>query len=160
MQYYPAIHYLPHENPMVMVEKVHLINDEQCICSVQVNKNGILAPFLDENNTLPNLYAIELMAQTIGVWNGYHGIINNRKPQLGMLLGGRSIKTSLSSFPHYSHLIIHANLVLFDTKLANFDCQIKIGDQSVVSGKLNVYEPDKTELAFLFGEKRLGEENK
>ncbi|NUF48703.1 ApeP family dehydratase [Gilliamella sp. ESL0250] len=160
MQYYPAIYYLPHEKPMVMVEKVHLIDDEQCICSVQVNKNGILAPFLNENNELPNLYTIELMAQTIGVWNGYHGIINNKKPQLGMLLGGRSIKTSLPTFPHYSNLIIHANLVLFDTKLANFDCQIKIDDQCVVSGKLNVYEPDQTELDYLFGQNRLGEEKK
>ncbi|OCG21458.1 MULTISPECIES: ApeP family dehydratase [unclassified Gilliamella] len=158
MQYYPATYYLPHEEPMVMLEKVHLIDDEQCICSVQVNKNGILAPFLNEDNALPNLYAVELMAQTIGVWNGYHGIINNKKPQLGMLLGGRTIKTSLPTFPHESDLIIQANLVLFDSKLAIFDCQIKINEQCVVSGKLNVYEPDQTEIDYLFGQNRLGEE--
>ncbi|OCG25448.1 hypothetical protein A9G11_02140 [Gilliamella sp. wkB108] len=156
MQYYPAIDYLPHETPMVMIEKVHLIDEERCICSVQVNNGGILAPFLDKDNSLPNFYTIELMAQTIGVWNGYHGMAKNEKPLLGMLLGGRSIKTTLTSFPLYSELIIQVNLVLCDAKLANFDCQITIDQQCVASGKLNVYEPDHLELEQLFGDRCLG----
>lgn len=156
MQYYPAKNYLPHETPMVMIDKVHLINEEHCICSVKVNKNGILAPFLNSDNSLPNYYAIELMAQTIGIWNGYHGIVKNQQPQLGMLLGGRTIKTTMVSFPHHSQLVIQTNLVLSDTKLANFDCQISIDKQCIASGKLNVYEPDSLELEQLFGEKRLG----
>lgn len=156
MQYYPASDYLPHEAPMVMIDKVHLVDEEHCICSVQVNQDGILAPFLNNDKALPNFYTIELMAQTIGIWNGYHGMSKDKKPQLGMLLGGRAIKTTLTAFPHLSQLIIQANLVLSDAKLANFDCQINIDQQCVASGKLNVYEPDHTELQYLVGEKRLG----
>lgn len=155
MKYYPANHYLPHEKPMVMIEKVHLIDDQQCICSVQTHQDGILSPFLNNNGTLPNFYAIELMAQTIGVWNGYHSLKNNKKCNLGMLLGGRTIKTTSPTFPSDSFLIIEANLVLRDNKLANFDCTISIDQQCYVTGKLNVYEPDEAELTYLFGEKRL-----
>ncbi|WP_267362163.1 3-hydroxy-fatty acyl-ACP dehydratase [Gilliamella sp. B2772] len=155
MQYQPASYYLPHRTPMIMIEKVHLVDEKQCICSVQVTKDGILSPFLTDNYQLPNFYAIELMAQTIGVWNGYHDSQKNHSPQLGMLLGGRAIKTNLPSFELNSELIITANLVLFDSKLANFDCDISINQQCVASGKLNVYEPDPSELDQLFGSQRL-----
>lgn len=157
MKYDLATHYLPHETPMVMIDKVHLVDDETCICSVNVSKHSILAPFLNADDTLPNLYAIELMAQTVGVWNGFHGIKSNHTARLGMLLGGRAIKMSLNAFPTNSELLIHAKLVLADSKLANFDCQIRINENCVATGKLNVYEPDEEELAHLFGSKRLGE---
>ena len=157
MNYHPASYYLPHQTPMVMVENIHLINEEKCICSVRTHETGILAPFLNEDKLLPNFYAIEIMAQTIGVWNGYHSLLNNKIPSLGMLIGGRAIKTTLPAFPYDSHLMIHANLVLNDSKLANFDCQIFIDQQCVVKGKLNVYEPDESELEDLFGDNRLGD---
>lgn len=156
MQYHLASYYLPHEKPMVMIEKVHFVDAQQCICSVEVNKQGILSPFLNEDDTLPNFYAIELMAQTIGVWNGYHGIMSNKKPTLGMLLGGRAIKTTLDAFPCNSLLMIQADLVLHDAKLANFESKITINQQIVVTGKLNVYEPDESELDDLFSQQRFG----
>ncbi|WP_279084871.1 3-hydroxy-fatty acyl-ACP dehydratase [Gilliamella apis] len=156
MQYQSVNSYLPHKTPMIMIDKVHLVNNKQSICSVKVTKDGILSPFLNRDNQLPNFFAIELMAQTIGVWNGYHDTKKNHSPQLGMLLGGRAIKTTLPAFTLNSELIITANLVLFDAKLANFDCNITINQQCVASGKLNVYEPDQSELAQLFGSQRLG----
>ncbi|MCX8573714.1 MULTISPECIES: 3-hydroxy-fatty acyl-ACP dehydratase [unclassified Gilliamella] len=156
MQYHLASYYLPHEKPMVMIEKVHFVDAQQCICSIEVNKQGILSPFLNEDDTLPNFYAIELMAQTIGVWNGYHGMVSDKKPTLGMLLGGRAIKSTLDAFPCNSHLMIHANLVLNDAKLANFECKIMINQEIVTTGKLNVYEPDECELDNLFGQQRFG----
>ena len=156
MQYQSASFYLPHKTPMIMIDKVHLVDDKQSICSVKVTKDGMLSPFLNDDDQLPNFFAIELMAQTIGVWNGYHDTKKNHSPQLGMLLGGRAIKTTLPVFALNSELIITANLVLFDAKLANFDCHITINQQCVASGKLNVYEPDQSELAQLFGSQRLG----
>lgn len=149
MKYSLAEKYLPHGVPMVMVQNVHLVDNEHCICSVQVSRDGILAPFLNSQYALPNFYCIELMAQTIGVWSGYHGIQSQRPPQLGMLLGGRALKTTVTQFPEHSQLIIKASLVLADAKLANFDCQIMLGEQCVASGKLNVYEPDQAELTKL-----------
>ena len=155
MQYKSASDYLPHRTPMIMINKVHLVDDKQCICSVEVSKNGILSPFLTNDDQLPNFYAIELMAQTIGVWNGYHDSKKSHSPQLGMLLGGRAIKTTVPAFALNSELMITANLVLFDSKLANFDCDICINQQCVASGKLNVYEPDHNEFDQLFGLQRL-----
>ena len=157
MEYELAKHYLPHDTPMVMIQNVHLINNEQCICSVEVSRQSILAPFLNDQFALPNYYAIELMAQTIGVWNGYHGQKNEHQTKIGMLLGGRSIDLSVTQFPLNSLLMIQAKLILHDNKLASFECQLTIDDTCVATGRLNVYEPDKSELAVLFGKPRLGE---
>lgn len=65
---YSAEHYLPHQSPMVMLDDVHSVGEDGAECSVTLSKDGVLAPFLDAQGRLPNWFAIELMAQTIGVW--------------------------------------------------------------------------------------------
>lgn len=144
--------YLPHASPMLMLETVHQVTSEYCLCSAVVSPESVLAPFLNEDGTLANWFGIELMAQTIGVWNGYHGLCEDRQPKLGMLLGGRGFKTELTTYPAKSELFIHAHLFLQDGKLANFECQIEINHQIVAQGKLNVYEPDENEAKILFGD--------
>jgi len=44
-QFEPAISYLPHDTPMVLIDKVLAVGEEQAICQVGVAKEGILAPF-------------------------------------------------------------------------------------------------------------------
>lgn len=151
-QYLAPTHYLPHASPMMMLGCVHDVTDEYCLCSVVVSSESVLAPFLNEDGTLANWFGIELMAQAIGVWNGYHSYNTDFQPKLGMLLGGRGFKANLTTYPANSELFIHAHLFLQDGKLANFECQIKINDQIVAQGKLNVYEPDENESKMLFGD--------
>ncbi|MDF7670610.1 hypothetical protein PT276_05285 [Orbaceae bacterium ESL0721] len=147
--------YLPHTAPMILLDHLVFIDEKQCICKVTITPSGRLSPFLNSNNELPSWFAMELMAQTIGVWNGYHGQIRQHKPKLGMLLGCRGFKSKLANFPIYSSLEIDANLNFHDNKLANFDCHINLtnenhNQENVCHAKLNVYEPDENELALLF----------
>ena len=62
-----AADYLPHESPMVLLENIIDVTEETALCSVVVSENGVLAPFLNARGALPAWYAIELIAQTIGV---------------------------------------------------------------------------------------------
>lgn len=151
-QFEDAKHYLPHEQPMVLVETVHDVGPEHAICGVTVSENGILAPFINEQGELPAWFAIEMMAQTIGVWSGWHGIQQNKTPRLGLLLGTRAFKSELSAFPADSQLTIHVQLLLRDDKLGNFDCRIEWNDQIVTQAKLNVYEPDDQEIEHLINQ--------
>lgn len=144
-----AIDYLPHELPMVLVETVHGVGDDHASCEVLVSKDGILAPFINESNVIPAWFAIEMMAQTIGVWCGWHALKQNKQPRLGLLLGTRAFKSSISEFPIGSRLFIFINLRLRDNKLANFDCRIELDGKTVTQAKLNVYEPDDSEIAQL-----------
>ncbi|QUY49198.1 hotdog family protein [Serratia plymuthica] len=145
-RYHTAEYYLPHASPMVLLERVLEVGEEQAQCAVTVSPDGVLAPFLDAQGALPGWYGMELMAQTIGVWSGWHGRQHARPPQLGMLLGGRAIHCELSVFPAGSELRVSVQQLLKDEKLASFDCEISIDNVRVAQGRLNTYQPDQQEI--------------
>lgn len=149
MEFQPAAYYLPHESPMVFLEKVCAVDDDRAICEVKVSTEGILSPFLNEHKALPAWFAIEMMAQTIGVWRGWHGMKNNETPRLGMLLGARGLKSTLPEYPHNSLLRVSVTQQLQDDKLASFDCYLEINGERITQARLNVYQPDDQELTQL-----------
>ena len=145
-----AAQFLPHAAPMVLLETVIEVTTETARCSVNVSKDSVLAPFLNAQGALPAWYALELIAQTIGVWSGWHGAHSGESPQLGMLLGGRGLKCTVSEFAAGSELVIDVSMVLRDEKIASFEGVISIkGEQDnlqVAKGRLNTYQPDKDEI--------------
>ncbi|AWH88879.1 ApeP family dehydratase [Limnobaculum parvum] len=149
MDFQPATYYLPHESPMVFLEKVCAVDNDSAICEVKISTEGILAPFLNERKALPAWFAIEIMAQAIGVWRGWHGIKKSETPRLGMLLGARGLKSTLHEYPYNSILRVSVALQLQDDKLASFDCHLEIDGEQIIQARLNVYQPDELELARL-----------
>lgn len=149
--YLPAEHYLPHAAPMVLIEEVIDVGEQGAHCRVRVSKTGILAPFLTAGDALPAWFAIELMAQTVGVWSGWHGKLHGAAPQLGLLLGGRGIKCAVAEFAHGSLLDVRVEMMLRDEKLANFECVITLTDsendrREIAHARLNTYQPDADEI--------------
>ncbi|AJJ63110.1 ApeP family dehydratase [Yersinia aldovae] len=141
-----AEYYLPHQSPMVMLDQVYAVGEEGAECRVTLSEDGVLAPFLDAQGCLPNWFAIELMAQTIGVWRGWHGLEQATQPTIGMLLGGRAICCELAVFPAGCELQICVHLILQDEKIGSFECDISIAGKPVARGRLNTYQPDAEEI--------------
>lgn len=82
--------YLPHDAPMLLLEEVVSVSDDSAVCRVTVSPSGVLAPFLDPDGNLPGWFALELMAQTVGVWSGWHRHQQGKNSiELGMVLGAR-----------------------------------------------------------------------
>lgn len=71
MHYLPPGDYLPHDTPMLLLESVESVTDDRAVCSVTVNERGVLAPFWTRTATC-GWFALELMAQTVGVWSEWH----------------------------------------------------------------------------------------
>ncbi|AOM42195.1 hotdog family protein [Xenorhabdus hominickii] len=143
--------YLPHEAPMVLLEKVIGVTSDHVRCQVTVSKDGVLAPYLNEEGHLPGWFAIEIMAQTIGIWSGWHR--KKRKEEdsaLGMLLGGRAVRCQAAFFTQGSVLDIQMNLLMQDEKFGSFEGVISRNDTVLATGRLNTYQPDTTELKQLF----------
>ncbi len=145
--------YLPHLSPMIFLDKIDLIEQTYIICNVTVSNHGVLAPFLDEDGELASYYFIEMMAQTIGVWNGYHARASQEKPKIAFLLGSRSFHTQVPTVPLGTHLKIVANLILRDDNLANFETDIIIDQKKIASAKLNVYQPTQAETQTILQER-------
>lgn len=151
----PVAAYLPHDAPMVLLDTVIDVDDERAHCQVTLTRDGVLAPFFNADGELPAWFGIEIMAQTIGVWSGWHKqqhqaeSCQGKKPRPGMLLGGRGYRCKQERFPAGATLDVHIRLLMRDEKIGSFDGDILINGENYASGRLNTYQPDDDELAHL-----------
>lgn len=144
-------HYLPHDAPMILLDSVVNVSDEQAVCRVTVNNAGALAPFLNPAGALPGWFALELMAQTVGVWSGWHRLQRGeQQPALGMVLGARELKCALPEFAPGSVLEVAVSLLMQDDRIGSFDCTICSGGVACASGRVNTFQPTAEELTTLF----------
>ena len=65
MSYLSPEAYLPHDAPMMLLGSVENVTDDMAVCRVAVDRQSVLAPFLNADGDLPGWYALELMAQTV-----------------------------------------------------------------------------------------------
>ncbi|WP_435947865.1 ApeP family dehydratase [Dryocola sp. BD586] len=143
--------YLPHQAPMCLLEKVIAVTRETARCRVKVSADGVLAPFLAEDGTLPGWFAIEIIAQTVGVWSGWHTMnAGGESVGVGMLLGGRGLRCPEGKFPANTLLDCQVTLLMRDEKIGSFEGEILADNRVLASGRVNTYQPDKNELEQLF----------
>jgi len=145
--------YLPHDAPMLLLDEVISVSADSARCRVALNADGVLAPFLDDEGRLPGWYALELMAQTVGVWSGWHRHQQGEKRiSLGMVLGARDLEAKVSHFPADATLDIAVHLLMQDSRFGSFEATIYQCEQPVATGRINTFQPDEAELAQLFNQ--------
>lgn len=143
--------YLPHDAPMILLDSVESVSDERAVCRVTVNDSGALAPFLSTTGALPGWFALELMAQTVGVWSGWHRQQRGEQQiALGMVLGARELKCALPEFAPGSVLEVAVSLLMQDDRIGSFDCTISSAGAVCASGRVNTFQPTAEELTTLF----------
>lgn len=145
--------YLPHEAPMLLLEEVVNVTDNTAHCRVTVSRHGILAPFIDPHGHLPGWYALELMAQTVGVWSGWHRQHDGKECiALGMVLGARELVCAEGHLPAGATLDIEVKLLMQDERFGSFECTIKADGAQLASGRVNTFQPTNEELTTLFNQ--------
>ncbi len=128
---------LPHTYPMLMIDRVVLIEGKTTITKNEIKRSN---PFVDKNNVLSELAYIELMAQTSGVFleyqnrqlgDGYHSA-------LGFLM-------SVSSFEIFDSLKVEDEVEV-TARLENgidnyfiFKCNVRKGDKIISTGEIKIY---------------------
>lgn len=143
--------YLPHDAPMLLLEEVDDVTADAATCRVTLSANSVLAPFLNEQGHLPGWFALELIAQTVGVWSGWH-----RRQQgqasiaLGMVLGARELVCAAGSLPGGKTLSITVRLLMQDERFGSFEGTVMAGDEILASGRVNTFQPTAEELNTLF----------
>lgn len=143
--------YLPHDAPMLLLEQVESVTDETAVCRVTVATDSVLAPFLDPDGNLPGWYALELMAQTVGVWSGWHRHQQGEASiSLGMVLGARELVCSAGILPADAGLTVKVKLLMQDERFGSFECAIEAGNATLATGRVNTFQPTAEELHSLF----------
>ncbi|WP_052282684.1 3-hydroxy-fatty acyl-ACP dehydratase [Kluyvera genomosp. 1] len=143
--------YLPHDAPMMLLDEVVDVSEETACCRVTVAASGVLTPFLDAQGDLPGWFALELMAQTVGVWSGWHRHQRGETHiALGMVLSARDLRCDESRFPAGTTLTITTTRLMQDARFGSFECTIEAGSHPLASGRINTFQPTTEELHTLF----------
>ncbi|WP_312190535.1 3-hydroxy-fatty acyl-ACP dehydratase [Leclercia sp.] len=151
MNYLSPVAYLPHDAPMLLLESVEHVTEESAVCRVTVNSQSVLAPFLNATGDLPGWYALELMAQTVGVWSGWHRQQQGQSTiTLGMVLGARELVCAAGQFAANSLLTVTVKLLMQDERFGSFECAISADDAILATGRVNTFQPSQEELTSLF----------
>lgn len=153
MSYLPPVAYLPHDAPMLLLASVERVTDDTAVCRVPVNDQSVLAPFLNADGDLPGWYALELMAQTVGVWSGWHRQQQGQDTiALGMVLGARELVCANGCFSAGLTLEITVKLLMQDARFGSFECAISAGETTLATGRVNTFQPSAEELTSLFNQ--------
>ncbi|MGL4860942.1 MAG: 3-hydroxy-fatty acyl-ACP dehydratase [Enterobacteriaceae bacterium] len=143
--------WLPHTQPMLLLEEVLEVSEATARCRVTLSPQGVLAPFLNARGELPAWYALELMAQTVGVWSGWHRRQRGEQEiALGMLLGARDVQCAHPCFSAGAQLDIAVNLLIEDGHFGSFEAEITCDGESLAKGRINTFLPDPAMLQELF----------
>lgn len=150
-EYLTAGEYLPHNSPMMLLDDVIAVADDSVHCRVRVSREGVLAPFLTPAGDLPAWFTLEIMAQTVGVWSGWHSRQRGEPvARLGMLLGARTLRSQTPAIAGGNVLDIKMTLLLQDEKFGSFEGEVSCAGCSLATARINIYQPDQQELKQLF----------
>ena len=134
---------LPHDRPMILIDKVLEINLEEnyVVCDVNIHEKKIF--FNKDINGISPLVGIEFMAQAIGCYAFFKSGENN--PKIGFLLGARSYTNFLEKFENGKTYTIKAKEMYDDGELVSFECFIYNDDKEVANALINAFQPENAE---------------
>lgn len=136
---------MPHERPLLLLERVLDVGEEFIECEVVVRSDGLF----DTNAHVPGVLGLEYMAQTVAACSGYRARTEGRPVRLGFLLGTRRFTTNVSSFACGVHLAVRATCVMRSSEgMASFDCKLvqrEPGDIIEQSARISVFEPEDSD---------------
>ena len=137
----PVATLLPHDVPMVLVDRLLAHDCGRATCAVTVREG---APFVVDGR-VATLVTLEYMAQTVAAFAGYTAQQADNPIQVGLLLGCRKMDSYLPWLPVGSALRVDVELVWGNAQLGKFNCTVSLADGTptgtlVAIATLNVAE--------------------
>lgn len=134
----PAADFLPHRPPLLWVDALLAIDDQSCRCTVTLGDRFL--PFLDGQGRLPAHFLLEIIAQSIGVWAGWHDHRRGIPPQSGMLLSCRNFSSDRSDFPFGTTLEILIEKLVQDQGTGSFEGKVFLEQTTVAQATMTTYQ--------------------
>lgn len=133
----PIADLLPHNLPMLLLERLLEAGDDFLTCEVVVRSDGLF----DTAGRVPAFLGLEYMAQAVSAFSGFHAINRGRAVRLGFLLGTQKFSTNVSAIDCGEVLRVNARCVMQSKDgMGSFDCTV-VGESIEQSARISVYEP-------------------
>jgi predicted hotdog family 3-hydroxylacyl-ACP dehydratase len=137
MTIWPIDRLLPHAGAMILLDRVIEWDAERIVCERIVRRDE---PFI-QTGGLPAWAGVELMAQAIAAWNGCQLLAAGSTVRPGFLLGTRTYRADVDSFPPGTTLTIEAVRSFHDEDgMGAFTCRID-AEGMHAEARLTVFSP-------------------
>lgn len=139
----PAIELLPHRPPMLLVEGILEVDEENqyILASARCSSHDLL--YDSKLNGVQPMAAVEIQAQAIGLFCGYSDKLKGRKPaSMGKLLSIKHYKAHVPVLPIEAPLQVEARGVLHTPPVGVFACKICCGEQLLAESEITVLRED------------------
>ncbi|MDR3228687.1 MAG: hypothetical protein LBT53_04675 [Puniceicoccales bacterium] len=138
----PAALFLPHRPPMLYVQHALAVDDRSAVCETALDDT--FAPFFaaaaDGTDALPAHFLLEIIAQSIGVWAGYHTLQKGEAAKSGMFLGCRDFTTVRPEYPRGDILRIEVKLLVLDGATGSFEGVVLCAGERIASATLTTHQ--------------------
>ncbi|HDM8133525.1 TPA: hotdog family protein [Vibrio harveyi] len=140
----PIEQLLPHDRPMILVDRAIDIQQDTIHCQVDIGEHN---PFFNrDTQTVPAYVGIEFMAQSVAAWSGYHALVQGQEPPIGFLLGSRRYTSECDAFTQGQQLDVYAEKMMEDNGMAVFSARMEWQEKTIATCQLNVYVPSEEKL--------------
>jgi predicted hotdog family 3-hydroxylacyl-ACP dehydratase len=137
-----------HRPPMRLLDRALAIDAQHAVAELTVRDD---IPFVLPGRGMPAYAGLELMAQTIGLIDGFKCWSEGLPPKIGFLLGCRRYTVCCDAFAVGSRLIVSVEMVFDGGEMYSFECRIADPEgQELAAAMLNVFAP-RDPQAFLEG---------
>jgi predicted hotdog family 3-hydroxylacyl-ACP dehydratase len=142
----PAAKFLPHKPPMLFLERAVAIGAETTVCETTLDAK--FEPFYavgaDGAAALPAHFLLEIIAQSIGVWAGFHTLEKGEPEKSGMFLGCRDFTSERDAYKRGETLRIEVKLLVLDGDTGSFEGAVfrpgGLGGKRVASAILTTHQ--------------------
>ncbi len=140
---YHPVDLLPHRPPRVLLDEILGYDETSLRAAVTVSEKSL---FLEPEG-VPVHVGLEYMAQACGAFAGALARDRGEAVRIGFVLGARQYRAHVPCFRRGERLMVSVAVLYQDQQMGAFSCRIEIGGRLAAEARLNVYQPDPTELS-------------
>lgn len=138
MTFPPLRDLVPHEPPMLLLDRVNTLSVDAVVCESQVTATW---PFAKEGR-VDGVVLLELMAQTMAA---FVGLERRRRgveggPRVGYLVGAQGVLFHVPALAVGVTVSTEARMYWHEGPLARFECRVKEGTRALAEGVLTAYD--------------------
>jgi predicted hotdog family 3-hydroxylacyl-ACP dehydratase len=144
MNNYPIEVVLPHDHPMILIDKLISYSEITACSLVSIHPKANF--YNAQRHSVPSYVGLEYMAQTIAAYANAIKLECGGSVALGFLVSARTYKAKVSEFKVGAELLTSVErLFKEENGLSVFECSISQNNELLVEAKINVFEPEDPE---------------
>ena len=133
---------VPHKGKMFLLDRIRDYDLQEISVTTEIDITRDNLFYEEELGGVPVWVAFEYMAQSVSALSGIYGRSKGEKPKTGFILSVNGFKADVPVFKQGETVVVNVQEKIRVDQAVTFDGVAMIGDNVVVTAKLNTVEVD------------------